>query len=406
MLPSVPTVDPGINTPPVDTKSILPTPQSLQLTVYSRYEHGNLPVRVFQNPGTGDTNYEVGFPSGKRTFSSARKMISEFYGHDVHMPFDRYFRLGKYRPQRRQATGGANLLQLLDQKNPSNPPITVHTNSEVPKKPLQKTQISVSKPKSGVKTKKNSSDSEVDEFFRAMKAEMSEPEGVGEKIEEQWTPEMDAAFEKALNLELDRIEERVGIDLAGRGHEVRKLLFAGFTGKMLSRGYDPEDVLQEIYRGLLVRNKGKCPWDKRKSSFGHYVYMVISCVLTNYHRKESKQVIRDAKPLEVRNEEGEELPSSYGSVAIHHGTELGEQMALNALNRYLRDLPDTSPEAQVGRTLLPYVTLGCTRREIVAETGHKETVVSRGLAWVRRQVALWATEMGMGRSVPEKYRLA
>jgi DNA-directed RNA polymerase specialized sigma24 family protein len=404
MLSSVPADDPGINIPHVDTKPYGPTLQPLQLTVYTRYEHGNLPVRVFQNPETGDTNYEVGFSSGKKTFSSARKMISEFYGHDVHMPFDRYFRLGKYRPQRRQATGGANLLQLLDQKNPSNPPITVHTNSEAARKPLQKTQISVSKPKSGVKTKKNSSDTEVDEFFSAMKAQMVESGAV--RVEPEWTAEMDAAFEKALNLELDRIEERVGIDLAGRGHEVRKLLFAGFAGKMLSRGYDPEDVLQEVYRGLLVRNKGKCPWDKRKSSFGHYVYMVISCVLTNYHRKESKQVIRDAKPLEVRNDEGEELPSSYGSVPIHYGTELGEQMALNALQRYLMELPDTSPEAQVGRTLLPYVTLGCTRREIVAETGHKETVVSRALAWVRRQVALWATEMGMGRSVPVKYRLA
>jgi hypothetical protein len=52
------------------------------------------------------------------------------------------------------------------------------------------------------------------------------------------------------------------------------------------------------------------------------------------------------------------------------------------------------------------VTAGCTRREIVAETGHKESHVSRALAWVRHQVALWATEMGMGRTVPLKYRMA
>lgn len=79
-----------------------------------------------------------------------------------------------------------------------------------------------------------------------------------------------------------------GIDLAKRGHEVRKLLYAGFGFRMARAGYDPEEVLQEVYRGILVRNQGKCPFDGQKSSFGHYVHMVISCVLSNYHRKMSK----------------------------------------------------------------------------------------------------------------------
>lgn len=79
-----------------------------------------------------------------------------------------------------------------------------------------------------------------------------------------------------------------GINLEKRGHEVRKLLYAGFGFRMARAGYDPEEVLQEVYRGILVRNQGKCPFDEKKSSFGHYVHMVISCVLSNYHRKMSK----------------------------------------------------------------------------------------------------------------------
>jgi hypothetical protein len=376
----------------------------LELTVYSRYEHGNLSVRVFTNPESGDTNYEVGYATGTKVFTSARKMISQFYGHDIHMPFDRYFRLGRYRP-RANGVGSANLLRLLDRKNPGHSPITVHTFAENAGRVLVTTKIAVSKAaKPSPRISKESSVpsvSEADEFFAAMALEL--------KPEESflvWTEEMDAALEKSLAREMDRADGILGIDLLNRSHEVRKLLFAGFAGKMLSKGYNPEDVLQEIYRGLLVRNKGTCPWDKRKSSFGHYVHMVISCVLTNYHRKESKRCDRDALPMESKNAEGDELPSHWGSVKIHHGSELGDQMALTALGKYLEGVPDTSPEAQVARIILPMVTAGCTRREIVAETGHKEGLVSRSLAWLRRECAIWATEMGMGRGVPLKYRLA
>ena len=343
-------------------------------------------------------------------FTSARKMISQFYGHDIHMPFDRYFRLGRYRP-RANGLGSANLLRLLDKKNPEQSPITVHTFRETAGRELQTTNIAVStRAKPSPKQRKSSKgslfvssavDVEADEFFAAMTAELKPEEGFL-----IWTAEMDAALEKTLALAMDRADGILGIDLVNRSHEVRKLLFAGFAGKMLSKGYNPEDVLQEIYRGLLVRNKGTCPWDKRKSSFGHYVHMVISCILTNYHRKESKRCDRDALPLEVKNADGEDLPTQWGSVKIHAGSEVGDQMALVGLQRYLALVPDTSAEAEVARLILPMVTAGCTRREIVAETGHKEGLVSRSLAWLRRECAIWATEMGMGRGVPLKYRLA
>lgn len=76
-----------------------------------------------------------------------------------------------------------------------------------------------------------------------------------------------------------------GIDLKNRGHEVRKLFYAGFAAKVIRKGYDPEDVLQEVYKGLLIRNDGRCPWDPKKSSFGHYVHMVCGCIVSNYHRR-------------------------------------------------------------------------------------------------------------------------
>lgn len=107
---------------------------------------------------------------------------------------------------------------------------------------------------------------------------------------------------------------RLGIDLAARGHEVRKLMWAGFGHKILRAGYDPEDVLQEVFRGILARNIGKCPWDARKSSFGHYVHMVIGCVLTNYHRKQ--QSVRGSEVIGARGSGGEVGDAARVAVAV------------------------------------------------------------------------------------------
>jgi hypothetical protein len=105
------------------------------------------------------------------------------------------------------------------------------------------------------------------------------------------------------------------------------------------------------------------------------------------------------------NKSGEEMADigQYGSVKIWSGSELGDMLALDELADYLGGLPDQTPEAVLGRLILPMVASGHQRGEIVRETGNKPSLVSRALAWLRRQTALWATESGMGRNVPQKY---
>lgn len=382
-----------------------------EMHLYSRYEHGNLPVRVFRTP-ENNTRYGVTYQSDATAsgtkeiiYTSARQMVASFFGHDVHMPFDRYFRLGRYRKSGR-ASGSANLLTLLDVHEggtSKKTPIVIHGGElKVP----QKTPIVVDPTLQG---SSNSPDAAVSEFVEAMGEDLLPLEAFIEPTEE-----MKAVFDKAINLELDRLDDIVGIELGDksarkgvvyRADEVRKLLWRGFAGKMLSQGYDPEDVLQEIYRGLLVRNKGTCPWDARKSTFGHYVYLVIGCVLTNYHRKQVRRIDKDALSLTMKNKDGEELADigQFGSCKIHEGSELGDMLAIDDLSKYLETLPDTTPEALLGREILALVASGHQRGEIVRETGRKPSLVSRALAWLRRQTALWATECGLGRQVPTKY---
>lgn len=96
----------------------------------------------------------------------------------------------------------------------------------------------------------------------------------------------------------------LGIDLAKRGHEVRKLLFKGFGRLIVGNRLDPDDVTQEVFKALLVRNQGKCPWDSTKSSFGHYVHMVCMCVVNNILARRPKlQTVRDPLDIAARSRE-------------------------------------------------------------------------------------------------------
>lgn len=380
-----------------------------EMHLYTRYEHGNLPVRVFRDDD-GRTRYEVTHPGGRaQEHASARQLISSLYGHDVHMPFDRYFRLGRYRRSGR-ASGGADLLTLLDSRTGGSRKTSVVVHGREVREP-RRTGVGLDRSDEG---EKSTPDPAVAEFLAAVEEDLR-PLHVVEEPKIEVSEEMIREFDRAFSLELDRLEGRVGIDLGERStrsgsvykaDEVRRLLWRGFAGKMLSQGYDPDDVLQEVYRGLLVRNRGKCPWDAQKSSFGHYVHMVISCVLTNYHRKDVRRIDRDALPLVAPTRDGEEMEMAWGAVEIHEGHEVGDMLALEQLATYLAGLPDDAPEAELGRRILPLVASGHQRGEIVREIGARPSLVSRALAWLRRQTALWATESGMGRNVPGKYLLA
>jgi DNA-directed RNA polymerase specialized sigma24 family protein len=110
------------------------------------------------------------------------------------------------------------------------------------------------------------------------------------------------------------LREGLGIDLAVRGEEVRRVFFKLLGKDVRRRGYDPEDVLQEVYKGILVRNRGKCPFDANKSSFAHYVHMVASCILSNYHRKWSRHSRNEC--FGVRNAEGELEDVAESDIAI------------------------------------------------------------------------------------------
>lgn len=183
----------------------------------------------------------------------------------------------------------------------------------------------------------------------------------------------------------------LGIDLAVRWGEVKKLFYAGgFTGTLQREGIDPEDFLQEVYRGLLRRNTGTCPWDAKKSSFGHYVHIVMSCVLSNYLRKDRRRTSMESVTDDglVAGEQGSEDSGTYGvthkarpsagiGVPAQGG---GEDFTRSDL---VRSVFPADKDYHQALSLVGHLEEGLSRKEAAAEMGLSLSVVDSLLRRLR-----------------------
>jgi hypothetical protein len=192
-----------------------------------------------------------------------------------------------------------------------------------------------------------------------------------------------------------------GIDLVNRGHEVRKLFYAGFMGRVARYGYDPEEVLQEVYAGLLVRNRGKCPFDVRKSSFGHYVHMVCECIISNYHRKHSRRA--QAEQYGYTDLDGNEVDvasTDLATVEADQEESLGYEMAFASLEDRLYaaagEVETSADMALVGKCL-PLLSEGMSRLEVANHLlkveGLPRARVMQAVDYIREVAGEWGASL-------------
>jgi hypothetical protein len=192
-----------------------------------------------------------------------------------------------------------------------------------------------------------------------------------------------------------------GIDLVNRGHEVRKLFYAGFMGRVARYGYDPEEVLQEVYAGLLVRNRGKCPFDPKKSSFGHYVHMVCECIISNYHRKHNRRA--QAEQFGHTDMDGVEVDvasTDLATVGADQEEALGYELARTSLEERLHEAAstvETSADMALVGKCLPLMTEGMSRLEVatylVKNEGLHRARVLQAVDFIRSVAGEWGASL-------------
>lgn len=188
-----------------------------------------------------------------------------------------------------------------------------------------------------------------------------------------------------------------GIDLENRSGEVSKILFRCY-GEMLTRlNMDTEDVLQEVFKGILSRNRGKCAWDPQKSSFGHYVHMVCGCVLLNLQKKQKKRIEKET--LGVRkylnnawqcvDAAEAATDDSYMSSSYQESLELEE--SVQDLQIWLKSREDScKTDNKIAQEIVPFLCKGFKRTEIAENLEMDPSKVSRGLHFLREVTKEWA----------------
>lgn len=320
--------------------------------LFSRYEDGLRPVRILRSSGGKGVRpvYEVGpkEPGGEiRRFRSARSLIAHLTGHPEarHWTFDRYFRLGG------SDVGTGSSRSVLDLFGVGETSVVVPNVSLVP----TPAPVTVSSPGA----------------FRLM-----------------------GDVDRRLGSVRVRPAVRLGIDLEKRAHEVEKLLYAGFGKRIFSAGYDMQDVLQEVFRGIMARNQGTCPFDPTKSSFGHYVHLVCSCVLSNFHRKQSRTRMVEQIGVRGYQADGEWGDGDASSAGV---TVECSEWAAQEMDEALRDLTvflEQSPRGETsdGRAAvraLPLLRQGYDRQEISMMLGLSRAQTSRAVALAREVTLEW-----------------
>jgi len=317
--------------------------------LYSRWRDGA--DKVILTPD-GDFQLRPSLASGGgpvQTFTSARQLLIAITGHPNarNWTFDRYFKTGRHAPPSLTLAHNQPIVPALDLFLPDD---LATTPSGMP-----------------IETSPALTVTEVPNF----------------------DPAPDASFVTST--------QPLGIDLVNRSHEVAKLFYAGFGQRVYAAGYDPEDVLQEVYKGLLSRNKGRCPWDSRKSSFGHYVHMVCGCIVANYHRRMTRR--RAVEQVGAPGWDHGDLTSvdvASGASLLSNPTGCQEPsqaqcLEANALVEFIRADPrvQQTRDGQVALRLLPYVEEGYTRAELSDLIQVSMNMVSRGMSLIRQVAADW-----------------
>lgn len=180
----------------------------------------------------------------------------------------------------------------------------------------------------------------------------------------------------------------LGIDLSQRAIEVRRLFFSGFARKVLWYGYDPEDVLQDIYQGIMVRNTGKCSFDPAKSSFGHYIHMVCGCIISNYRRRYSR--LERNEVFGIDDHEGEPQDVAASDLAVTRPMDDANMHLTGELSVIVKRDAEASginPDLAVESMFL--LGSGMKNKEISSQLNVSPATVSKILRLIRKSATEW-----------------
>ncbi len=189
----------------------------------------------------------------------------------------------------------------------------------------------------------------------------------------------------------------VGIDVDKRALDIRRIFISAFRSRLKADGYDLEDVLQEVYAGIIVRNRGTCPFDPSKGTFSGYVRMVGGCIYSNYkrkHRRRRQNEISGVRTFggeivdvaEADLESVEPFQDDYSSFVST--TEL-------LSHRVAQVAPGEGVDPDLARKCIQFLLEGRYYREMAEIMDTTVSLVSQAVRLVRRVASEWRAETAL-----------
>lgn len=180
-----------------------------------------------------------------------------------------------------------------------------------------------------------------------------------------------------------------GIDLNLKYVDIKRIAYGRFKPMIRSiskLGMPEEDILQEVFKGVLVRNLGKCPWDSDKGSFGSYVHMVIQGILYNLHAREMRRYKRERLGL------SEHVEQTLADKRVR--ADSGIEDSILDLQVWISKRPDSHKvDAKLAGEIIPLVFLGLRRGEIAKQLDLPGPKVTRALSYLRANSPVWIRDL-------------
>jgi hypothetical protein len=163
----------------------------------------------------------------------------------------------------------------------------------------------------------------------------------------------------------------VGIDIAKYENDIKKILYKRFGQMIAKNNLDPQDILQEVLKGIHARNQGKCPWDANKSTAGSYIYMVCRGIVLNQ--------IRDLKsnPLHNNTENLDSL--DIDPTYIEEGfSDIGN----------LKEILERGSELdKLSAKMMPLFYKGSNQKEIMEDLNISKDIFKRGHENLKKKIS-------------------
>jgi DNA-directed RNA polymerase specialized sigma24 family protein len=161
------------------------------------------------------------------------------------------------------------------------------------------------------------------------------------QVEDQYLPGFEATqerwFHQSFMRALNEVAPSPGIPVMEFRTDVRRFVYKLFRGRLRAADVDPEEAIQEVLLGLLIRNQGICAW---RPSGGRarpgYVFMVTESVVNNMCRKR-----RYDTHLQVYTLSPAHLPTG---VSMYDDTMIQEDISEEDCHRYVIEQKAASPE--------------------------------------------------------------